>query len=507
MRMSIKFNGSERKIIETLFGMSQGYVLDFSNRTIEEFFQEHFGIEIYSPKYDRENLSASKANRLRTIWEDEDDLTVGKTLYALIEYMEVSSMLNGKEISPTDLLLIQKVKDIAARLVSAPSSVSFQAEAKTVLEKSKIIRDFNTFQFSDFSLNKKIYLLSILYSYYEAIIRAYYGNGLIFLRSGIDELNVSFKVLRRKLMEVVLSEPSFEGLKESQCYQGLIEPITSLYSAPDFLDGTWSDGVEQYLIDFRETVADKDLFENNSEIHPFDKSVALLLGTIKEEVAGLKSIMLEKEKDFFQKFSSDKKTDTKKDDATEPKGTVIKHEHIHTFQNSIQEKEIAISIDDKRNASKTKHKFPSTIPAGTEWRQVSMKVLKDEKIHIKLPSKEHTATYEEMGFGKHDGNPSVLWDFFKVLAIQNGEISIPDETAKVQYKKQKQQVSDILKNYFSMESDPFHPYKENNSYRTRFTLFSEMATEKNKAYVDDKKGQSDPYSDIGDYMEDVAPNL
>lgn len=503
----MKFNGSERKIIETLFGMSEGYVLDFSNRTMEEFFQEHFGIEIYSPKYDRENLSASKANRLRAIWEDEDDLTVGKTLYALIEYMEVSSMLSGKEISPTDLLLIQKVKAIAARLVSTPSPVSFQTETQAVLEKSKIVRDFTAFQFSDFSLNKKIYLLSVLYSYYEAILRAYYGNGLIFLKSGIDELNVSFKVLRRKLVEVILSEPSFDELKGSQCYQALIEPLTSLYSAPSFLDGVWSDGVEQYLIDFREMVADKDLFENNSEIHPFDKSVALLLGAIKEEVAGLESIMQEKEKVFLNQFSSDKKTDAKKDDVAKPKETVIKHEHTHRFENSIQEKEIAISIDDKRNTSKTKNKFPYPIPAGTEWRQVSMKVLANEKIQIKIPAKEYTATYEEVGFGKHDGKPSVLWAFFKILAMQNGEISIADETAKVQYKKQKQQVSDILKNYFSMESDPFHPYKENNSYKTRFALFSDTGAEKDRAYADGKKGQGDHYSDFGEYMEDIAPTL
>ena len=185
----------------------------------------------------------------------------------------------------------------------------------------------------------------------------------------------------------------------------------------------------------------------------------------------------------------------------------IIHEHTHRFENSIQEKEIAISIDDRRNVSKAKNKFPYPIPAGTEWRQVSMKVLGDKKVHIKLPAKEHTATYEEMGFGKHDGKPSVLWAFFKILAMQNGEISIIDETAKIQYKKQKQQVSDILKNYFSMESDPFHPYKENNSYKTRFTLFSDTGAEKERAYSDDIKRRDDRYSGIGEYMEDIAPTL
>jgi hypothetical protein len=58
-----------------------------------------------------------------------------------------------------------------------------------------------------------------------------------------------------------------------------------------------------------------------------------------------------------------------------------------------------------------------------------------------------------------------------------------------------------------MESDPFHPYKENNSYKTRFTLFSDTATEKDRAYADDKKGQDDRYSGIGEYMEDIALTL
>jgi hypothetical protein len=58
-----------------------------------------------------------------------------------------------------------------------------------------------------------------------------------------------------------------------------------------------------------------------------------------------------------------------------------------------------------------------------------------------------------------------------------------------------------------MESDPFHPYKENNSYKTRFTLFSDTGAEKDRAYADDKKRQDDRYSDFGEYMEDIAPTL
>jgi hypothetical protein len=503
-KVAMKLGGNDRKILETLFEMSGGSVADFTNRTMEEFFRESFDIEIYSSKYDRENRSGSKANRLRGIWDEEDEVTVGKIVYSLIEYMEVSSLTNGIEISQSKLLLIQKAKEVAAKLIVGPNTVSFHTEAKTALEKSKIINDFTGLRLEELALDKKIYLLKIFCSYYEAIIRAYYGAGLFFLTSGIDELNVSFKVLRRKLVELILSEPSFEELKNSDCYQALIDPMTSLYSSPSFLEGVWDDAIQQYLTDFREMVVDKDLFENNSKVHSFDKSVALLLNTIKEEVIELRNLMKKKEEHFYQQFSSENNEQTESNQAKKRQEPIIKHEHRHIFENSIQEKEIAISVDDRRNSKGAKNKFPYTIPAGTEWRQVSMKVLEDEKVHIQLPSKEYIATYEEMGFGKNNGKPSVLWDFFKVLASQNGEMSIKDKTAKVQYKKQKQQISDALKNYFSMESDPFHPYKENSSYKTRFTLFSDTIVANGGAYTDDRKVE-DNHSDIADYMNEIAP--
>ena len=513
----MKFNGSERKILETLFGMSQGYVLDFSNRTMEEFFQEHFGIEIYNPKYDRENLSASKANRLRAIWEDEDDLTVGKTIFSLIEYMEVSSMLNDKEISPTDLLLTSKAKEIATKLVSAPNSISFQAEAKTVLEKSKIIKDFTALPLSDFSLNKKIYLLRILYSYYEAILRAYYGNGLIFLGSGIDELNVSFKILRRKLMEVILSEPSFAELKESQCYQGLIEPMTSLYSAPHFLDGTWTDGVEQYLIDFRDVVADKDLFENNSEIHPFDKCVALLLGTIKTEVESLESIMREKERNFFQQFPSGKKADPKKDDAPKPEETVIKHEHTLRFENNQLEitkmPELQIRGLEEGFASmatgqkEAKYRFPHKLPNGTRWENFVFKFLNDDTVQILVQGKKETAHYRDMGLEGKGGKPSVLWILLRVLAKRSGEIAISDPEANTKYKKQKQGLTEALQSYFSLDFDPFHPYATAKAYKTKFVVAppdNGFAFEK-KITSHETPKEDNPFADIDEYMNETAP--
>lgn len=72
----------EKNILEKLFDRG-GYVLNFSNRTFSEFFQEN-GIDIYTEKYDFNGTS--KMNRLRSFWELEDDQTTGKLLEALLEY-------------------------------------------------------------------------------------------------------------------------------------------------------------------------------------------------------------------------------------------------------------------------------------------------------------------------------------------------------------------------------------------------------------------------------------
>lgn len=74
----------EKDCIENLFGMADGYVLDFSNRSFGEFFRQAAGVDIYSGKY--EIGGHSKARRLRAFIEVEEDPLVGKVLSELLEY-------------------------------------------------------------------------------------------------------------------------------------------------------------------------------------------------------------------------------------------------------------------------------------------------------------------------------------------------------------------------------------------------------------------------------------
>lgn len=130
-----------------------------------------------------------------------------------------------------------------------------------------------------------------------------------------------------------------------------------------------------------------------------------------------------------------------------------------------------------KEPEKTGPRFPHKIPAGTHWNNIIIKFMDDEQIEILVRRLKHNTDYKEMGMvGK--GNvpePSEQWTFLRVLAQCQGEITIKDTEAKDKYKKQKQELTEILQRYFSIDYDPFYPYKSSpeksgNSYKIKLTL-------------------------------------
>ena len=74
---------TERQAVEKAFDMSSGYVLNFSNRTFQEFIHDSIGRNIYDQKYS--TGGDSKANRLRTLIKVEPNHVVGKVIADLVE--------------------------------------------------------------------------------------------------------------------------------------------------------------------------------------------------------------------------------------------------------------------------------------------------------------------------------------------------------------------------------------------------------------------------------------
>ena len=141
---NLKFN--EKQIFEKLFD-NGGYVLDFTNRTFEEFFQD-FNISIYTNKY---NINGdSKMKRLRTFWSIENDKLVGEVLESLLELAN-----NINEIETKDYKQAQQYIN----------KLQGKKTIEQAIEKEFTENDFLKQEFSKIDLS----LLKLDYSFEEVI--------------------------------------------------------------------------------------------------------------------------------------------------------------------------------------------------------------------------------------------------------------------------------------------------------------------------------------------------
>jgi len=104
----------EKLKLERLLEMASGYVLDFSNRTFQEFVLGSVGVDIYDSKYD--HASGSKANRLRAFWSTEPNHLVAKLLADLLEYIEVANLLRSEQTNHSDAPVFEECARIVTRL-------------------------------------------------------------------------------------------------------------------------------------------------------------------------------------------------------------------------------------------------------------------------------------------------------------------------------------------------------------------------------------------------------
>lgn len=118
---------SEKQHFEKIFEMGSGYLLDFSNSSLYEFFND-FQIDIGNQKYDR--YGSSKAKRLRAFWEIEDNELVGKVLQSLLD-IAVSS----RDLLTKDIELAQKNIN---RLVQNKASIVESTSSTSISEKQII---------------------------------------------------------------------------------------------------------------------------------------------------------------------------------------------------------------------------------------------------------------------------------------------------------------------------------------------------------------------------------
>lgn len=101
----------EKRKLERLLGMGGGYVLDFSNRTFDEFVIESTRRSIYDAKYN--HGSGSKANQLRGFWNEESNGVVAKLLGGLLDYLENEGQTFDADLLAACRKIVARLKQIS----------------------------------------------------------------------------------------------------------------------------------------------------------------------------------------------------------------------------------------------------------------------------------------------------------------------------------------------------------------------------------------------------------
>ncbi len=130
--------------------------------------------------------------------------------------------------------------------------------------------------------------------------------------------------------------------------------------------------------------------------------------------------------------------------------------------------------DEPQKKTKAGPRFPYKIPAGTEWKNITLVFTNKEAVRILVAGKTHGTDFAGMGFADgRSGERNLQWALLRLLAERGGMILASDTDANNNFKKQKQTLSEKLKEYFSLETDPFVRYKKEDGYKLKMTIFFE----------------------------------
>lgn len=163
--------------LEKIFEMQGGYVLDFSNKTLTDFVLEIINVEFYSKIYS--DRGDSKANRLRTIWQNEHNYKVGKLIFKLLEYWRDKKLLQYKGITEPEQNLYEECLKISQKLIQ-----------DIIVEEIEVFRDNHTDK--DFSLLAKSIRESIEKNEPEVALDRLHTYVMKFIRKLCDDHSIGY---------------------------------------------------------------------------------------------------------------------------------------------------------------------------------------------------------------------------------------------------------------------------------------------------------------------------
>jgi len=336
------------------------------------------------------------------------------------------------------------------------------------------------------SHEQALFLLKLITGYIFNLLNAM-GSGYVIMTD--ERLNAQYIMLLDNLNKM-LERKDFEEIKNE-----LPEDLPSnLFEGVDDMDIWWEYGGKSGMTNFYGGI-ETSWIRTGQQRFPLPKWLVLQFNEVDSVITQhkkaksdhwsqmVKNIDEMKSKDAFGFEGSDKKNNYS---TQEPIKVQIVGGKMEV--GGLQEGLESIVQTKKDNKSK----FPYKLPAGTNWNNITIKFENNDNVYIQAKQFKHSTNYKEMGFtgGGKDPKPSEAWTFLKVLAKVNGELTIKDPDVKDKYKKQKELLAKSLQSYFSLDYDPFYPYKssiekQGDSYKIKITLIPLIVKDENPDIVEE----------------------
>ncbi len=322
------------------------------------------------------------------------------------------------------------------------------------------------------SYEQALFILKLYVSYVSSILEAVAGGNIKITDS---ELNAKY-ILFTDAIEEILNREDFAEIKKQRpdylpehLYIGADEMETwfeyggqpAILSFIGAIESAWvRSGQQSFPISL---ALNNQLTETDGIISRHKKYKSEKWKQITKNLDGMRDEM----------FGGNGKKEEPKAEPDTPKKVI--HEHLHRFENSIQEKDIAFNhtfFEGDTDGTVVKNKKKIVLPKfpATPYEQISIRFLTDQDVLITTPKKQLSSNYEALGFSNDkERKPNTAWVLLFLLAKNGGEIKPPKPIPDT-LRQQKRQLADQLKLIFKNSQDPFEDYSETSSYRIKIKL-------------------------------------
>jgi hypothetical protein len=111
------------------------------------------------------------------------------------------------------------------------------------------------------------------------------------------------------------------------------------------------------------------------------------------------------------------------------------------------------------------------VPKGTNWSQITITVIDDERARIKTPVGERLFHRSELGMeSKISGRPTLLWGSLCFFAKFNGRIDPKTHNVERRVIDSLKRLNKKLKEIFGMPENAWNHYRKNKEYVTKFRI-------------------------------------